>query len=192
MRAKVSNETFERLKNGETKQIISFLPTDKSDCDCFGVVRNWIERLNNTKVEDVVSLKEKTGIINCPAMLGKKKFEIRCGVCGDLVAYVYASSEHLVDWCNLHYVSEPKLIVVKKKEGKKIIKTEFGEWHGCMAVNISPIDGKLGFECACGNDTRDFRLAHLTNDVVKAKMKENMIGRDLNQSNSKFILVEVK
>lgn len=201
MRPKTSQETLQKLLNKEEVKIVSFLPIDSKDCDCFKVIKDWVERLSNIRPEDVARVQKDMGMINCPSMVGKKHYEIRCGVCGDLVAYVHATDESLKDWCNLHYVSEAKLIktyyfvdVVGKKGKLKKEKREsyYGEWHGCMTPNVSPIDGKFGFECACGNDSRDFRLAHLTTDIVKAKIKENMIGREFNQENSKYILVEVK
>lgn len=204
MRSQVSQETLNKIKNGESKQIISFLPNDRGDCDCFGIINDTAEKLNNINPQDMASFKEKIGIIDCPASVGKKKFEIKCAKCGDLIAYIHASDKSLKDWCNLHYVSEPLLGLkteifheYKKVKGKMVLKpikkkVEVGEWHGCMGVQISPFDGALGLECACGNDTRDFRVKNnLTGLQLEAKLKYNMIGREFNQKDSKFILKEV-
>lgn len=182
MRVKVSNELLIELKKVKKKTIVSFLPNDKRGCDCFGLVRDWMGKMNDIKFQGV---KEAIGIIDCPSILGKKKFEIRCSQCGDLVGYIHASDQSLRDWCNLHYVSEARLV---KKKGKV-----YGEWHGCMSLQISPRDEQLGFECACGNDTRDFRISNnLRGKELDAKIKVNMIGRKFNENNSKFILKEIK
>jgi len=202
MRKRTSNETFiEIVKNGD-KKIVSFLPTDRHDCDCFGLVRSWNEKLSRMTPE--LRLKSQKNPIDCPRSKGMKKYEIYCSDCGDLIAYINADNEQLDNWCNLHYVSEAKIgketqIFHEEKKIKGKIKliakereVEIGEWYGCMGLQISPIDDKLGFECSCGNDTRDFRIKNnLTGLQLKDKLNNNMINRDFS-TNSKFIAKEIK
>lgn len=190
MRNRTSNETFIDISNNGNKLIISTLPNDHHDCDCFGLVRSWNEKLSKMSPEE--KLKQKP--VDCPRAKGLTKYEIRCRECGDLIAYVNAENEQLDGWCNLHYVSEAKLgfeyqnfNVNGKLKKKKIV---IGEWHGCIGLQLSSIDDKLGFECACGNDTRDFRIKNnLTGYQLKDKLNNNMIDRDFT-SNSKFLVKE--
>jgi hypothetical protein len=185
MRVKTSNEVFEEVKKNGNKQIISFLPCDMHDCDCYGLIRDWLDKLSKLDTHQRELLKNKIGIIDCPRSKNKKRYEVRCANCGDLVAYVHADDNNLTRWCNLHYVSEAQLVKQKK--------VEYGEWHGCMGIQVSPIDGKIGVECACGNDTRDFRVKNnLTGEQLETKIKLNMKGRELNQKDSKFIIKEIK
>jgi len=153
-------------KGSKKQRIVSLLPIDRAGCKC---------------QEDIVEMKKKLEVVmyTCPKSKekGMKKYLITCGECGADIAYIYAKDENLSDWCDLHYITE--------NTGK--------EWKGCMAVNISPVDGRLGFECTCGNDTRDFR----TNTTMPSKLaleiaKENLIGREFGKRNSKFKTKEVK
>ena len=194
MRKRTSNETFIDIVENGDKKIISFLPTDRHDCDCFGLIRSWNEKLSRMSPD--LRLKNQKIIIDCPRSKGMKKYEIYCRECGDLIAYVNADNEQLDNWCNLHYVSEARLgfeyqnFSIDGKLKKK--KVKIGEWRGCMGLQISPIDEKLGFECSCGNDTRDFRIKNnLTGLQLKDKLNNNMIDRDFN-INSKFIAKEIK
>jgi hypothetical protein len=193
MRARISGETFEKLKPEGKLKIVSFFPIDKKDCGCGPVIKDWTEKFGHMDPAEIKELQSK-GSINCPRAQEKeyKNYEIICGNCGDLIATISLKDEDIDNWCNLHYISEAKIRIEKIKEGKKITKIEHGEWHGCMAVNVSPTDGKLGFECACGNDTRDFRMAQLTNPIAIAKLRENMKGREFNKKDSKYILKEIK
>lgn len=197
-RVRVSSETHSKLMAGETVSTHSFLPCDKRDCDCFGIVKEWSEKLANSKSGELV----KNHLpVDCPNSKNKKKFRIVCAECGDVIGEVNASDELLTDWCNFHYINEAVLrdeyvltLQVDKKGKTKTVKKviKIGEWHGCMAPQISLLDDKLGFECACGNDTRDFRVrSNLTGRALADKLKENMIGRDFNQPNSKYKLMEI-
>lgn len=87
---------------------------------------------------------------------GYEKYTITCVNCGDVVAFVWAKDGTLRDWCDLHYICEH----------------DKNTWYGCMAVNVSPIDGQLGFECACGEDTRDYRANQNLPRVTKQLMME--------------------
>ena len=103
---------------------------------------------------------------------GYKLYEVRCSTCGDVVAQVWATDDTLRDWCDLHYMSWH----------------DKNTWYGAMAVNISPVDGHLGFECACGEDTRDYRANRSMPPVTKRLMIEyTMNHRDFAKPTSKFI-----
>lgn len=107
----------------------------------------------------------------------RKKFSINCTRCGEKVAYCFANNEALEDWVDLHYICW-----YDKKS-----------WHGAMAVNISRIDGSLGFECACGEDTRDFRGNRTMPPIQKQLMVEyGMAHREFGKPTSKFIAVQVQ
>jgi len=208
MRKRVSNETFIRLLAGEKIKIVSFLPLDKPDCDCYSKIQDWTNKFGNMTPEQIRDIRSK-GVINCERaeQEGYKNYEIICALCGDLIATVALKDGDINTYCNLHYVAEALLgeeetekeeITYykdkKKLPTKKMVKATkvIGEWHGCLTPSVSLMDGKLGFECACGNDTRDFRMAHLTNATTIAKMKENMNGRNFGEKNSKYILREIK
>jgi len=102
----------------------------------------------------------------------RKKYWITCGRCGDHVAYVWANNEKLENWCDLHYVCWYS-------------KTT---WRGARAVNISPVDGKLGIECSCGEDTRDWRCAKNVAPIQKSLMIDyTQNHRDFGLPTSTFI-----
>lgn len=102
---------------------------------------------------------------------GRKKYSITCARCGDKVAYCWARDEKLTDWCDLHYISW------HDKES----------WRGAMAVNVSPIDGRLGFECCCGEDTRDYRASTNLPPIQKELLVQYMMKhRDFGTKDSKF------
>lgn len=114
----------------------------------------------------------------CPrsSEYGMRKYQILCDNCGDSVAFIYATDESLTDWCDLHYTCF--------NDGKY--------WHGCMSVNISPIDQSLGFECSCGQDTRDFRANNtLPNNVLIKIIERNSKGREFNKKDSKFKVIKL-
>lgn len=107
----------------------------------------------------------------------RKKYDIICSRCGDRVAYVWARDDKLADWCDLHY----------------ICWFDKFSWRGCMTVNVSPIDAHLGFECACGEDTRDYRANKSLPPVQKQLMSEYaMQHREFGKTSSKFIAIESK
>jgi len=209
---KVSNEYLEKLKKDGNIRIVSFLPCDTSDCDCFGIKNEWMDKLakmeSDKRIEYQQRKIDRDGVIECPRAKGKKKYKVICRECGATVAYINADDIKAKDWCNLHYVNEAKLhsksikipklnkkgLPIKRK-GRIIFtskKEYYGQWHGCATLQVSPFDNKLGFECFCGNDTRDFRVrSNLTGKELASKLKENMIDRDFSK-NSKFYLEEVK
>ena len=65
--------------------------------------------------------------------------------------------------------------------------TDGEQWFGNFTVNVSPVDQKLGIECTCGVDTRDFR-ANMTRPPKEAaeREKNNKIGREFGQPNSVY------
>ncbi len=107
---------------------------------------------------------------------GLSRFEITCSTCGEKVAYCYAKNEKLEGWCDLHYLTW----------------YDRTSWYGAATVNISPIDGKIGFECHCGEDTKDHRCTRGLPPVQRMLMIEySMKHRAFGHSESKFIASEV-
>jgi hypothetical protein len=107
---------------------------------------------------------------------GRQKYELYCSGCGEKVAYVWARNEKLDDWCDLHYLCS------YNKES----------WKGALAINVSPIDGKIGIECACGEDTRDHRANKTLPPIAKRLMIEySMKHRDFGDSNSRFAAIAI-
>lgn len=107
----------------------------------------------------------------------RQKFFITCVRCGEQVGYCYANNEALEGWCDLHYICW-----YDKKS-----------WHGCMAVNVSPTDESLGFECACGEDTRDFRDNKNLPPIQKRLMIEyGQQHRDFGKKTSRFLAIQEK
>ena len=104
----------------------------------------------------------------------RKRYDITCTRCGENVAYVWAIDDQLNEWCDLHY----------------ICGYNKDSWFGAMAINVSPIDGKLGIECACGEDTRDFRTNRTMPPIQKKLMIDYVLKhRDFATPDSKFIAV---
>ena len=201
----VSQEELDYLKKNKVRKLLSFLPSDRPDCECFSLVREWGLKLNNMKVSDRLEMQKRAEVFRCPKAKRMKRYEIFCSGCGDKIGEVSAFDDSLTNWCDLHYYSESRLerhyrwietpITVKGKikTKRKRVTEETGRWHGCLGLQISAKDGKLGLECACGQDTRDFRVSsNLTGVQLKAKLKENMIGRNFGEKNSKFIVREIK
>lgn len=171
-RASVSHEELGHLLVNGKRRIVSFIPVDKFDCDCFASRSDWAEKISKMKVEDRKIMQSQGKVFDCPRAKGKKKFAIYC-TCGDLLAYVHADDDNLTNWCNLHYITESRIDeekeerfeVVKYKRGPKkgqpkmengkpvlekiIEKKKYGRWHGAMAVNIN--GEKPVLECSCGN-----------------------------------------
>lgn len=107
----------------------------------------------------------------------RQKYDIWCSRCGDKVATVWADNEKLDNWCDLHY----------------ICWYDKDSWRGALTVNVSPIDKKIGFECACGEDTRDFRANRALPPVQKQLMIEySLKHREFGKSTSKFAAIAVR
>lgn len=104
----------------------------------------------------------------------RKRYDITCTRCGEKTAYVWATNDQLDDWCDLHY------LCWYNEES----------WRGAMAINVSLIDGKIGIECACGEDTRDFRTNRNMPPIQKSLMIEySQKHRDFGTKDSRFIAV---
>lgn len=104
----------------------------------------------------------------------RKKYTITCTRCGEKVATVWAMNDKLDDWCDLHY----------------ICWYNKHSWFGALTINVSPIDGQIGVECACGEDTRDFRNNHTLAPIQKQLMIEyTQRHRDFGKTTSRFIAV---
>lgn len=147
------------------KNIIATFPYDRFNCECV----NEISRLKQDS-------KLKSKFYDCPRSLLMDKYKIVCSNCGDTVAFIHATDSKLTDWCNLHYTCESDGV----------------NWHGALAVNLSPIDSCLGFECACGQDTRDFRANNtLPPHVVRDINTRNLIGREFGKKDSKFKAIKL-
>jgi hypothetical protein len=142
---------------------ISTLPLDKPDCIC------------KLLVDKAIRSGITTSYLACPRRKqeGMNPYDVVCTKCGNVVAQLYATDEKASDWCDLH----------------SICFQVNGKWQGALAVNVSPIDSTLGFECTCGNDTRDFRASNgLPQETLMRKLKETKTGRTFGTKSSKFKL----
>lgn len=164
----VSNESKELLKDNKLKkrEIVSQFPIDLPNCECGQLIQ---------RKKQEITLKGNDGkMITCPRnRKGYKQYEIFCKKCKAKVAEVFARNKKLEDWFDLHYYSW---------HDKK-------NWHGAVGLNISPIDQSVGFECACGNDARDFRANQtMRGKQLADKINETVDGREWGKRNSKFKL----
>ena len=152
--------------------IYSFFPCDKSDCECQKMVLEMKKKLSTIPANQRADLLEKTGHLVCPRdKSGMNRYKITCGACGDVVGFCWATDASLTDWCDFHYVQW----------------TDGQFWYGCFTPHISPITQQLCIECACGQDTRDFRANMTLPGILAEKMEnENVIGREFNSNMSKF------
>jgi len=104
----------------------------------------------------------------------RKKYDIFCSRCSEKVAYVWAANDKLDEWVDLHY------ICWYNKES----------WRGALSINVSPIDGRIGIECACGEDTRDFRTAKHIPPIRRTLMIEySLKHRQFGSPESKFAAI---
>jgi len=146
-------------------RVVAPFPYDRYECSCVDLVTKS-KLSNNTSYMECPRTKERN----------MKPYKIVCGDCGSDIAYIYATDEKLTDWCDLHYTC------IKIKN----------HWNGCMTVNISPIDGTIGFECSCGNDTRDYRAnSTLPPHIIKEIWDKNLQGREFGTKQSKFKAIKL-
>lgn len=104
----------------------------------------------------------------------KKRYYIYCTRCQEKIAYVWAKNEKLEEWCDLHY----------------LCSHDRETWYGALAINVSPIDGKIGIECACGEDTRDYRANRSMPPIQKQLMIEySQKHRKFGDANSTFLAI---
>ena len=161
-----SAEQISTLGDSPVINSISLFPQDKWSCECIGTVRSTSDQLAKLSEGARKKLTEQIGVLRCPLATrpGYRRYIVYCVDCGAKVAEVSATDDKLENYCDLHYayalVKEVETRTVKQTDPKKKPKKEkltSAWWRGCATINVSPVDGKLGFECFCGNDTRDFR-----------------------------------
>ena len=151
------------INKNNLEEFVGQTPADKSDCSCQKLIR---------KMLDEVGKGSKPYYIQCDRKsVGYKHYEIICNNCGHTLARCWAKDETLKDYFDLHYVCS----------------TDGENWYGAMSLNLSPIDAKIGLECSCGQDTRDFRAnTTLPSKKLKDKISANAIGKDFAKADSKF------
>ncbi len=158
--------------SGGKIEIYSFFPIDRFSCGCQQTIHEWKEKLamlSGSGKEEAVLRQE---FIVCPrSKAGMKRYQVSCKNCNEVQGYCWATDKTLTDWCDFHYVNW--------NDGE--------QWYGCLSPHISPITEQLCLECACGYDTRDFRLnMTLPGKVAYEIEKKNKIGRDFGKADSKF------
>lgn len=170
----VSNETktvFEKRKDKTLKRItiVSDIPYDRPNCICESLIYRYkAMKAQNPRLAGVSCPRDKTGM---------KHYNIVCSNCGEIVAQVWSADKELSDFCDLHYV----------------VSHDDKNWFGAATLNISQIDGKLGIECSCGQDTRDFRANNvLSHAKIEEVEKIASKGRAFGKLDSKFKLKEIK
>lgn len=173
----VSQETSYMANTSPNKQVrvFSFFPIDRAGCDCAQMIHRWKRRIAESNEKEQRTLLQQQHHLTCPRSneVGMKRFVITCRACGEIQGYCYATTPELLDWCDFHYV--------------QWADTE--QWHGCFTPHISPITEQLCLECACGQDTRDFRANMKLGDRTVQRMEStNSKGRLFNRSDSKFLV----
>lgn len=176
--ASPETQVFLADKKAKQHKIFSFFPVDHWDCECKTLIEDWKIKLGAMNDEQRRDLITRVDHIECPKdKTGKQKYQVTCTNCKAILAECYASDGTLSDWFDLHYIQETN--------GKK--------WTGCLTVNVSPLDGKIGFECCCGQDTRDFRSrrSNLHGKELDEKITETSSGREFGLDKSKFKAVSL-
>lgn len=174
-------ETFQRVQQTNptvVKRVIySYFPCDAHDCPCQKLISDLQHKFEGMTPKQVSEYKFKTEYLRCPKdKSDMKRYRIYCSHCSSLVGELYATDRTLVDYCDFHYISE--------HDGEY--------WYGAFGVNISPIDGHIGIECACGNDSRDFRANGTLPEIIKQqKIKEASFGREFNKDHSRYKVIPV-
>lgn len=154
------SQRFRELKASHpeiTKKIIySFFPCDRYDCECQKVLKDIKNTFSTMTPKQVAEYKFRTEFIRCPRdKSGMNKYRIFCAQCDEVVGECYATDETLSDFCDFHY----------------IVSHDGEHWCGALTPQLSPIDQKIGIECCCGNDTRDFR----NNDNLSDRMRKKLV-----------------
>lgn len=170
---RASAETKQKVEEtGKPVRIIGFFPMDPANDTTARLLKEWKDKFVTMSEKSRNTIKDQLGWIESPLdKEGLKRYEIFCDKCGERQGFLFAKTDNLKDWCDFHYT--------QWSDGE--------QWYGCLTPSVSPIDGRITFECACGNDTRDFR-ANMTMDSVKADQLEhrNKVGRDFGKKDSKF------
>lgn len=160
------------LASGGRVEFYSFFPIDRASCDCHQMIHDWKQKLAPLSGEGSKEAVARQRFLVCPrSKVGMKRHKVDCINCGETQGYCWATDQTLKDWCDFHYTNW--------SDGNK--------WYGCIGPHVSPITEQLHLECACGQDTRDFR-ANMNMDPKKAHAieKENQKGREFGRSDSKF------
>lgn len=163
--------TIEAIKLLETlnlkeRVISNILPICKSDCGCQKEISQI--KKNNIPMKYVEC--------NNPRKKQMKKYLIVSKKSGDEVATVYAIDNTLKDWLDCRYISWH----------------DDKSWHGCLSVQVSPIDESLGFECVDLTDTRDFRVKAIGDSEEIKKRIKNVGHRQFNLADSLYEVTEIK
>lgn len=170
----VSGETkkileLEDINEFKLKTYEGLTPADPASCSCQKLIRAMYKDVADGKKPKKVKCDRSTKDLI--------EYNIVCKNCNYVVAHCFASDETLKDYCDLKYQCHSDGL----------------NWFGCMALQISPIDDKIGIECACGQDTRDFRANNtLPDEQLNVLIETNFIGREFGTNTSKFVAVEVK
>lgn len=171
-----SQETNYIANSSSAKKVAVYskFPIDKASCVCYPMIVKESKNLANMKEKERVARLHEKGSWECPRdKTGMTRFVIICKKCKQIQGYCWATDASLKDWCDFHYY--------QWSDGEV--------WRGCLTPHISPITEQLCLECCCGQDTRDFR-PNMTISPNMAARKEalNKIGREFNQTNSKFLV----
>lgn len=173
-----STEAIKALGNRTRREMVSFFPLNPMVIER-RIAKQKVEIMKAmaemTTSARLLFIKQKKQIDFVEDKTGYKLYIVNCVSCGEKMAKVWATDGQLTDWCDLHYLSW----------------YDKDSWHGCLTVNVSPIDGLLGFECACGEDTRDFRGRNSLPPIQKQLMVEYVLKhRKFEHPHSKFIATE--
>lgn len=140
------------------------------------MLRSIAEMKSNVERETWLKKNAPVDFVENKEEMGYKQFLVKCVQCGEDIATVWAKDETLIDWCDLHYITAH----------------DKNTWYGTMSINVSPIDQRLGFECTCGEDTRDYRANRQLPPVMRNLMSEySLKHRDFGMPNSAFIAVKL-
>lgn len=170
----ISEDAKSVLGKNEQKEIWGIIPINpiKKQRAFQDKLNALLRGLSQMSVTEQRKFREQGVIDLVEDKTGYSLFTVYCKNCGSKVATVWATDETLTDWCDLHYYT---------------LLTPTG-WAGCLAVNDSPIDGRLGFECACGMDTRDYRVNKSLPPIAKQFMiEQNEKQRPFDKPSSGFV-----
>ncbi len=174
-----SRDTYEKMKIRKLKRldVFSFFPVDPASCPCQVMIEQWKDKLAAMSETERNKVVEQTQHLTCPRdKSGMNRYEIKCAKCGAVQGYCWATDATLKDFCDFHYVQW----------------TDGNEWFGNLTPNISPIDGSLGLECTCSNDTRDFRANQTMSLLQSIKIEEsNREGREFSKPGAKFTVHKI-
>lgn len=185
MNISTSQEQLQKMLDNKVKEevVYSFFPCDHWKCDCQAAIMDIKTRFSQMSPKQIEEFKSKTKVVRCKKGDKKTRYEIKCNSCKSIVAECAADNDKLENWCDLHYIATSYI-----EKGKGEVRSK---WKGALAVNVSPIDGKIGIECCCGVDTRDFRAnSTLEGKELKRRIEDSLVGRLFEEEDSKFKAIE--